>query len=131
MRLLLWRLLAVLALATGMVGVVLPGLPTVEFLLLAAWAAGKGWPALERWLLAHPRFGPPIRQWREHGAVPRHAKWLATVTMAVSALLMALSSLLLWAKLLIPAIMVAVLVWLWRRPEPPGPGVRRTLDVRR
>lgn len=119
-RLLLWRLLALLALATALVGMVLPGLPTVEFLLLAAWAAGKGWPALERWLLAHPRFGPPIHQWREHRAVPRHAKWLATGTMTVSALLIGFSSLPPWAKLLLPLSMAAVLIWLWRRPEPPA-----------
>lgn len=118
-RLLLWRLLALLALVTGMVGVVLPGLPTVVFLLLAAWAAGKGWPALERWLLAHPRFGPPIDQWRAHRSVPRHAKWLATGTMTVSVVLIELSSLPLWAKLLLPVVMAVVLVWLWRRPEPP------------
>ena len=47
---LLWRLLALLSLALGALGVVLPVLPTVPFLLLAAWAAGKGWPALETWL---------------------------------------------------------------------------------
>ena len=58
------------------------GLPTVPFVLLAAWAAGKGWPELEQWLLHHPRYGGSIRAWRQHGAVSRRAKWLASVMMA-------------------------------------------------
>ena len=71
LKLLLWRTLAAVCVALGLLGVVLPGLPTVPFLLLAAWAGGHGWPALEVWLLQHPRYGPGLRQWRERGAVPR------------------------------------------------------------
>jgi uncharacterized membrane protein YbaN (DUF454 family) len=116
-RRLLWRTLALLSLLLGFIGIALPGLPTVPFLLLAAWAAGKGWPALETWLLAHPRFGPGIRSWREHGAVPRRAKWLASVMMAASAVALALSSLPLAAKIAIPALMATVAIWLWRHPD--------------
>jgi uncharacterized protein len=42
-----WRALALLSLALGGIGVVLPGLPTVPFVLLSAFAAGKGWPKFE------------------------------------------------------------------------------------
>ncbi len=114
---LLWRALALVSLLAGLVGVVLPGLPTVPFLLLAAWAAGKGWPALEAWLLNHDRFGPHIRRWRERGAVPRRAKWLASAIMAASAAVLALSPLPLAVKVVVPALMLAVATWLWRRPE--------------
>jgi uncharacterized membrane protein YbaN (DUF454 family) len=114
---LLWRSLAVLSLVLAVAGAVLPVLPTVPFLILAAWAGGKGWPALEAWLLDHPRYGPGIRRWRERGAVPRRAKWLATATMAGSAALLALSSAPLAVKIAVPAVMTAVATWLWRRPE--------------
>lgn len=114
---LLWRALAVLSIALGLVGIVLPGLPTVPFLLLAAWAGSHGWPALEQWLLAHPRFGPPIRRWREHGAVPRRAKWAASLMMTVSAAVLLLSPLPLAVKLGVPALMAGVAAWLWRRPD--------------
>lgn len=114
---LLWRLLALLSLALGAVGVVLPVLPTVPFLLLAAWAAGKGWPALEAWLLNHAHFGPHIRRWRERGAVPRRAKWLASLMMLASATLLALTALPLAVKIAVPALMATVAIWLWRRPE--------------
>ena len=114
---LLWRALALLSIALAVIGVVLPLLPTVPFLLLAAWAANKGWPELEAWMLNHAHFGPHIRSWRERGAVPRRAKWLATVMMTVSAAMLALSPLPLAVKIGVPAVMAAVAIWLWQRPE--------------
>lgn len=117
MRRLMWRIVAVLALAFAALGVALPGLPTVPFLLVAAWAGGKGWPALEAWLLNHPRHGPAIRRWRERGAVSRRAKWMATVMMTLSAIWMAFTPAPLAAKVGVPMVMAAVAIWLWRRPE--------------
>jgi uncharacterized protein len=116
-QVLLWRLGAVLALALGVAGIVLPVLPTVPFLLVAAWAAGKGWPAMERWMLNHPGYGPPIRRWRERGAVPRRAKLLATTMMLASAVMLQLTDLALWLRVGTPAVMAVVALWLWRRPE--------------
>lgn len=115
--LVLWRSLALASLALGIVGTVLPVLPTTPFLLVAAWAAGKGWPQFEAWLLAHPRWGPPVRRWRDHRAVPRSAKWLATLTMLVSVALLAASGAPWALKLAVPAFMFCVAWWLWRRPE--------------
>jgi uncharacterized protein len=114
---LLWRALALVCLLLALVGLVLPVLPSVPFVLLAAWAAGRGWPALEAWLLNHPRFGETIRRWRAHGAVPRRAKWLASAMMLVSAVGIGLSPLPLWLRLGLPATMLAVAIWLWCRPE--------------
>jgi uncharacterized membrane protein YbaN (DUF454 family) len=114
---LLWRALALVCVALGMLGVVLPGLPTVPFLLVAAWAGARGWPALELWLLNHPRHGSAIRRWRDHGAVPRRAKWAASAMMLASTVVLALSALPLAAKIGVPLFMAAVAVWLWRRPE--------------
>lgn len=117
LSLVLWRSLALVALVLGLVGVFLPGLPTVPFLLVAAWAGGRGWPRLERWLLEHPRHGPHIRRWRDHRAVPRNAKWAATITMVVSTALIAASSAPLALKIGVPALMLVVGTWLWMRPE--------------
>ncbi len=113
----LWRTVACITLLLGVIGVVVPGLPTVPFLLLSAWSAGKGWPRLEIWLLAHPSFGPPLKRWREQGAVPRKAKYLAIVMMSLSVLVLLLSAAPLWLKLVLPAFLCAVAIWLWRRPE--------------
>ncbi|WP_424859136.1 YbaN family protein [Tepidimonas sp. HKU77] len=116
-RLLLWRTLASVSLLLGLVGVVLPVLPTVPFLLLAAWAGGRGWPSLEARLLAHPRHGPVIRQWRERGAVPRRAKWLATAMMLGSATVLWWSPVAPWIRGAVYLVLLGVALWLWRRPE--------------
>jgi uncharacterized membrane protein YbaN (DUF454 family) len=118
MHILLWRCLAIIALLLGVIGAVLPIMPTVPFILLAAWAASKGWPALEGYLLEHPVFGKPIRQWREHGAVSRRAKWFATAAMACSLVFMQFLPVPLWVPLSAALVFVAVLTWLWHRPEP-------------
>ncbi len=112
-----WRLLACVSLLFGLIGVVLPGLPTVPFLLVSAWSAGKGWPRLEIWLLAHPSFGPPLQRWRDHGAVPRKAKYMASVMMSLSIVMLLLSAAPFWLKLVLPVFLCVVAVWLWRRPE--------------
>jgi hypothetical protein len=115
--LLLWRALALACVVLGMIGIVVPGLPTVPFLIVAAWAGSRGWPKLEAWLLTHPKHGPAIQRWRDHGAVPRRAKWAASVMMVLSAAIVAATAAPLWAKVGLPLCMACVAVWLWRRPE--------------
>ncbi|HTJ97582.1 MAG TPA: YbaN family protein [Rhodocyclaceae bacterium] len=123
LKIICWRALALISLLLGVIGIFLPIMPTVPFVLLAAWAAGKGWPTLEAWLLNHHHFGDHIRQWRANGAVPRKAKWIATLAMACSAVMMQFLPLpdpIVWARWAVPAVFVLVLIWLWQRPEPLG-----------
>ena len=115
---LLWRVLAVLFLALGIIGVALPVLPTVPFLSAAAWAGGRGWPELERWLLGHPTYGIHIQRWREGGFVPRRAKLAAISMLAVTAAALEFAPLPVAARIGVPLVMAAVAVWLWTRPEP-------------
>ncbi len=113
-----WALLAYASLGLGIVGIVVPGLPTVPFVLLAAFAAARGSRRLHDWLLAHERFGPAIRDWEREGAVSRRAKLLATGMMALSAAVMFLTAPKWWMAAIGSATMACVAVWLWRRPEP-------------
>lgn len=68
--------------ALGIIGAVLPVMPTTVFLLAAAACFARSSPRLHGWLLGHPVFGPPIRNWQENGAISRPAKRLAVGMMA-------------------------------------------------
>ena len=116
-RILFWRTFALICLVLGIIGIPLPVLPTVPFILLSAWAAGKGWPALEHYLVSHARLGPPIIAWRRYGVVPRRAKYLASTMMLLSIVLLLLSQAPWLLKLLLPVCLLVVAIWLWRRPE--------------
>lgn len=113
----IWRGLAIIAVMLGFIGVIVPGMPTTVFMLMGAAAASRGWPALHDWIVNHPRFGPPIRQWYEHRAIPRKAKWLALVSMLLSMWIICVSAGAIWVKWLVPSLMTLVLIWLWTRPE--------------
>jgi uncharacterized membrane protein YbaN (DUF454 family) len=84
---LLYRLVGCLAVALGVIGIVLPLVPTVPFMLLAAFCFARSSPALEARILADPRFGPHIRAWRERGSISRRGKMAALVAFGASALL--------------------------------------------
>lgn len=75
------------ALLLGAAGVLLPLLPTVPFVILAAFCFARGSPRLERWLVEHPRFGPHISAWRTRGAISRTGKQAALLCFAASAAL--------------------------------------------
>ena len=118
MKLLFWRSLVILFLVLGFIGALLPGMPTTVFLILAAWAASKGWPAVDAWLLNHPKYGATLRAWRENGTVPRKAKWIASIMMLISAVLMLLTNAPMLVKIGTDVTMLLVAIWLWCRPEP-------------
>jgi uncharacterized membrane protein YbaN (DUF454 family) len=115
-----WLLLAgaVLCLALGVIGIFVPGLPTTVFILMAAWAAARSSPRLHEWLWYHPLFGTMLRNWAHGGCVNRHAKWSATVLMAVCAVILFFVTPHPWTAVLASACMAGVLCWLWLRPEP-------------
>jgi len=79
-----YAVLAYLCTALAMAGVVVPGLPTTPFLLVAAWAARRGCPPIDRWLRRHRRLGPLLAHWETQRAIPTRAKWLAIALLALS-----------------------------------------------
>ena len=113
-----WRAVAVIFLGLGMLGVVLPVLPHVPFFLVALWAAGKGWPELEQWLLNHPQFGPQLRNWKERRAISLPVKLVTTLTMAGSAIGMQFfGDLPSWLRLAVPCVMLIGAIFIWTRPS--------------
>ncbi len=111
-----WLLVGVTATACGVAGIVLPLVPTTPFLLLAAYAFARSSPRLHAWLLNHPRLGPPIRDWRDHGAISARAKSLAVAVMLATLLGGVLAGLPIWVLAVQAVILACVAAFLLSRP---------------
>lgn len=113
-----WCLMALgwLAFATGIVGIVLPLLPTTPFMLLAAALFARPSPRFHGWLLAHPWFGPPILDWQQYRGIRRHARRRAIIFILISFSVSLLVVPLPWVRWLLVVIMVILLTWLMRLP---------------
>ncbi len=113
-----WRAFGFVCVGLAAVGVVLPLLPTVPFLLLAAWAFARSSPEMHAWLYAHPRYGALLRDWHLERAIPRRAKVSAVALLAASWV----ASALLIGGVLVPALtaaaMLPVSAFLLSRPSP-------------
>ena len=116
-KILLWRFIGLVALLLGLIGLFLPVVPTVPFMLLAAWAGSRGWPALDQFLLSHEHFGPPIRNWRETGAISRSAKIVATMMFCGSIAMVWLFPLHQHLQTALTIFMLCVVAWMWTRPD--------------
>ena len=113
--------LGYLSLTLGIVGIFLPILPTVPFLILAAYFFSKSSKKLHEWLLNHKTFGPQLRAWEENGAVSKKSKLVATVSILGGFLfqifVLELSTTLLWILAITFAV---VLIYIWSRPTAQG-----------
>ncbi len=111
-----WSAAGLLFVALGVVGAVLPLLPTVPLLLLAAFCFARSNPAWEQRLLDHPRWGPPMRDWRGRRAISRKAKLSALAAMALGVVLTAFTAGYPW-WLVTLAVVSVVGSWIWTRAE--------------
>jgi len=101
----------VVSLATGVIGMFVPLLPTTCFLLLAAWCFARSSPRLHRWMYANKWFGAYLQDYREGRGIPRALKvgslsllWLTiggSIVFAISAL---------WVRLALLAIALGVTI---------------------
>lgn len=113
-----WRGLGSTLAAVGFVFIFVPVLPTVPFLILAAMAFAHGDPAARARLLAHPKVGPPLKAWFDHGVVSRKAKVFAIASMTIGAGFgVWISGMSAVTATIVGVVMTSVAVWLALRPE--------------
>jgi uncharacterized membrane protein YbaN (DUF454 family) len=112
-----WILMAIgiVAVTLGVIGIVVPLLPTTPFLLLAAACFVRSSERLYAWLIHHKWFGDYIRHYREHRAIASRVKVVVLVllwgTIGYAALGVVTDW---WVRILLGAIAVGVTVHILR-----------------
>jgi uncharacterized membrane protein YbaN (DUF454 family) len=120
MRRLFWNIAGLAFFAIGVVGAFLPFLPTVVFMLVAAFCFARGSKRLHDWLVNHPQFGPAIRDWHQYGAIRRPAKRMAMVAIAFGFALSVGIGLTVWMLAVQALVLGGVSVFILTRPEGPA-----------
>ena len=116
-RVILWTVGSI-ALLLGVIGIVVPGLPTTPFVLVAAACYARASRRFYSWLVHNATFGPLIREWRLHRSIPWRIKLIAIGSMAltITASIWTLAALP-WLQALLAFIGTATGIWLWRIPS--------------
>ena len=101
----------------GTIGAILPVVPTVPFLILAAFLFSKGSPRWHKWLLERPVVGEQIREWESDGIIRPRAKIMATLMiLSVFASTLYFVPVAPWIKGVIASIGIIVLLFVVTRP---------------
>ncbi len=76
--------LGFLSLGVGIIGTVLPGIPTTMPIILAAFFFSKSSQRFDDWMLNHKLFGPLVRDWRAGRGFTARAKAIAITAIAIT-----------------------------------------------
>ena len=114
---LVWLLLGVSSVVLGVVGAVLPLLPTVPFRLLAAYCFARSSNRAHNWLVNHRVFGTAIADWQRSGAISLAAKYAATVSVVVVYAISILMDLRPSLLIIQGITLAAVMLFIWSRPH--------------
>ncbi|MGE3975701.1 MAG: YbaN family protein [Bdellovibrionales bacterium] len=109
--------LGIFSTVAGIVGVFVPLLPTTPFLLLAAWCFLKSSPKAHQWMYQHPVLGPPLRQWENHHAIARPAKFFAIIMIFSSLIIIWIKVDQWWVTVPLTLLLVGVSVFIFMQNE--------------
>lgn len=120
MKRMIYLILGFVLTGLGIIGAFLPLMPTTIFLILAAACFARSSPRFEAWLMNHPRFGPSLRSWRDHGVVPPVAKVMACLGMTFGfVVFFLLAHPKLWLALLVGGLLGLCALFVISRPSAP------------
>lgn len=114
----LYNFLGWLCVALGVIGIILPLMPTTVFLILASVCFSRGSPQYKEWLLNHPKFGHYIRDYQAGRGIPKKCKVIAIVmiwtSIGISAIFLVST---LWLKVMLLTIAAGVSLYLYWLPS--------------
>jgi uncharacterized protein len=77
----MWFVIGWIAVGIGAIGIVVPGLPTTVFFIIAAACFARSSPRFEQWVLDLPHIGQAVRDYRAGLGMSRRAKAFALTMM--------------------------------------------------
>ena len=115
----LFFIVGLISVGLGLVGTIIPGIPTTPLLLLSAWCFSKSSKRLELWIINNKLTGPIIKNWSDYKGLTRKSK--------IFSILIIIPSFYLSCHLISNTIIDIVLIttcitlcfYLITRPEPP------------
>jgi len=113
----LWLIAGLFSLVVGIAGMVLPLVPTVPLVLLAAYCFARSSDRLHEWILNHRIFGPMTADWRDNGAISKRGKNAATVSIFIVFGISVVLGLKPWILILQAVVLTSVLIFIWSRPS--------------
>ncbi len=109
-----------LALGLGTVGIFIPLLPTVPFLLLAAACFARSSERFHNWLIEHPHLGPILHSYLNGQGIPLKAKMSTLALLWISIPISVFFFItILWVQILLIGIGLAVTIHILRLPQTP------------
>ncbi len=113
---LFWVILGLSFLGLAYIGVLVPGMPTTIFVILAAWSFAKSSVRLNTWLHEHPRFGPYLIGWEDKRIFPYQGRYAMMTMMTLSLGILIFTTTRIWIPIMVGGIFVAIIVWAYQYP---------------
>ena len=80
---LIWFIIGFIVMCVGLVGIVVPGLPTTPLMILAAACFAKSSQKFYDWIINNKLFGHHVKNYREGKGIPKKSKPIILGTMWV------------------------------------------------
>ena len=121
---LVYQIIAVLSLVMAFVGIMVPGIPATEFILLCALSSSKGSPRIHRFLHNNRFTGPALYNWNNGKVISQKSKILSSFSMIFCACLLLYSDVNVYVLFFALSGMFIGFLWMWSRPTQ----VKRTIN---
>lgn len=113
----LYLICGLCSLALGLLGIPLPILPTVPFILLAAFCFARSSERLHLWLMTHPWFSEALSDWEENRAIRKGLKRKAYIVSGLSFAVSISIVPLIWVKVMLVCCAIGLGLYLRQIPE--------------
>jgi uncharacterized membrane protein YbaN (DUF454 family) len=110
----LWRIAGFMFVGLAYLGIILPGVPTTIFAILAAYSFSKSSPKLQQWIYDHKFFGKHVLNWEKKKIFPNLGRRMMVTMMTLSSIILYLSTP--HILVFVVPMFVIIIIWAYRYP---------------